>query len=259
VIRVEKASKAFGGVLAVDNVTLNIEAGSITGLIGPNGAGKTTLFNLIAGHDLPSAGRIWLDDVDVTMLQAHERCRLGLLRTFQIPKEFSTLTVEENLLASAAEQVGETLLGAWLAPRSVRRQEARLRKRAREVMEFLNLADLAGLPAGNLSGGQKKLLELGRTMMLDARVVLLDEIAAGVNRTLLRSIASAILRLNQHCGYTFCMIEHDMDFIQLLCDPVVVLAEGAVLTQGSAREVRADERVIECYLGRGRKDRQTSA
>ncbi len=255
-IRVENLNKRFGGIRAIDDVSLEIEPGAITGLIGPNGAGKTTLFNIVAGAYPPDSGRVLLDGVDITFAPAHERYRLGLLRTFQIAHEFASLTVEENLMAVAPDQTGESLLGAWLRPGAVRREEAEARDRARDVIEFLQLGAVAREPAGNLSGGQKKLLELGRTMMQDARVVLLDEIGAGVNRTLLRSISSAILRLNLHRGYTFCMIEHDMDFISMLCDPVVVLAEGAVLTQGPPPEVRADERVIECYLGRGTPKRE---
>ena len=258
-IRVEHLNKRFGGVRAINDVSLEIEQGTITGLIGPNGAGKTTLFNIIAGAYPPSSGHVLLEGKDITGMPPHERYGLGLLRTFQIAHEFSSLTVEENLMAVAPMQEGERLLGAWLKPGKVRSQEAETRKRARDVIEFLQLGDVATERAGNLSGGQKKLLELGRTMMQDARVVLLDEIGAGVNRTLLRSIASAILRLNVHHGYTFCMIEHDMEFISLLCDPVIVLAEGAVLTQGPAPDVRNDERVIECYLGRGTHSRNRRA
>ena len=256
-IRVENLNKRFGGVRAISDVSLEIRQGAITGLIGPNGAGKTTLFNIIAGTYPPTSGRVLLEGTDITSMPPHERYGLGLLRTFQIAHEFSSLTVEENLMAVAADQEGERLLGAWLKPGTVRRQEAATRKRAREVIDFLQLGDVATERAGNLSGGQKKLLELGRTMMQNARVVLLDEIGAGVNRTLLRSISSAILRLNTQHGYTFCMIEHDMEFISLLCDPVIVLAEGSVLTQGPAPDVRADERVIEVYLGRGTPTRNS--
>ena len=194
VLRVENLDKRFGGVRAINDVSLEIERGTITGLIGPNGAGKTTLFNIIAGAYPPTSGRVLLEGLDITSAPPHERYRLGLLRTFQIAHEFSSLTVEENLMAAAADQEGERLLGAWLKPGTVRQQEVAVRSRAREVIDFLQLKNVATERAGNLSGGQKKLLELGRTMMRDARVVLLDEIGAGVNRTLLRSIASAILR-----------------------------------------------------------------
>ena len=250
-IAVENLHMRFGGIRAVDGASLAIEDGTITGLIGPNGAGKTTLFNVIAGVYKPTSGNVYLDGEDITGLAPHELFAKGVLRTFQIPHEFSTLTVRENLMTVPGGQSGECLLDVWLRPGKIRAEEEALRARADEVMEFLKLDHVAGELAGNLSGGQKKLLELGRTMMAEPRMVLLDEVGAGVNRTLLKDIAGAILRLNLHHGYTFCIIEHDMDVISLLCDPVIVMAEGAVLTQGSAPEVKADERVIEAYLGRG--------
>ena len=249
-IAVENLHMHFGGVRAVDGASLVIERGSITGLIGPNGAGKTTLFNVIAGIHRPTSGTVHLDGEDVTGLRPHELFAKGVLRTFQIAHEFSTLTVRENLMTVPAGQSGELLLDVWLRPGKIRAEEEAIRARADEVIEFLKLEAVAGERAGNLSGGQKKLLELGRTMMVEPRVVLLDEVGAGVNRALLKDIAGAILRLNLERGYTFCVIEHDMELISLLCDPVIVMAEGAVLTQGSAPEVQADERVIEAYLGR---------
>ena len=250
-IRVEGISKHFGGVHAVEDCTLTVARGSITGLIGPNGAGKTTLFNIIAGLFPPTSGRVVLDGEDVTGLTPHELFHKGLLRTFQIAHEFSTMTVRENLMMVPPRQHGETLLNAWIARGKIRVQEREIRAKADDVIDFLKIGHLAEERAGNLSGGQKKLLELGRTMMVDAKVVLLDEVGAGVNRTLLREIGDAILNLNRERGYTFCMIEHDMDFIARLCDPVIVMAEGSVLAQGSADAVRADEDVIEAYLGRG--------
>ena len=241
----------FGGIRAVDGASLTIESGSITGLIGPNGAGKTTLFNVIAGMHAPTAGRVHLDGEDITGLPPHRLFARGVLRTFQIAHEFSTLTVRENLMTVPAAQSGEHLPNVWLRPRKIRVEEAALRARADEVIEFLKLEAVADELAGNLSGGQKKLVELGRTMMAEPRVVLLDEVGAGVNRTLLKEIAGAILRLNLHRGYTFCIIEHNMELISLLCDPVIVMVEGKVLTQGSAPEVQSDERVIDAYLGTG--------
>ena len=245
----------FGGIRAVDGVSLSIEGGRITGLIGPNGAGKTTLFNVIAGVHRPTSGSVYLDGENVTGLKPHELCAMGMLRTFQIPQEFSTLTVRENLMMVPSGQSGENLLGVWLWPELVRSEEERVRAKAEEVIAFLEITQVADELAGNLSGGQKKLLELGRTMMADARVVLLDEVGAGVNRTLLHTLGDAILRLQRERGYTFCMIEHDMDFISRLCDPVIVMAEGAILAQGGAEEMKADERVIEAYLGK--KNRRT--
>ena len=252
-IRVEGLQLHFGGIRAVDGVSLEIEAGSITGLIGPNGAGKTTLFNVIAGVHAPSEGRVYLQEQDITGLKPHELFHRGVLRTFQIAHEFPTLTVLENLTTVPGGQTGEALVNAWFRRGKIRAEEAAIRERAWEVVSFLGLERVADERAGALSGGQKKLLELGRTMMAEPRIVFLDEVGAGVNRTLLRTIGDAILRLNREHGYTFCMIEHDIDFISRLCQPVIVMAEGKVLTQGSPAEVKADPRVIDSYLGRGRR------
>lgn len=259
-ITVENIAKNFGGIRAVDGVSLSIEKGSITGLIGPNGAGKTTLFNIIAGVFPPSSGKVYLDGEDVTTLEPHELFHKGLLRTFQIAHEFKTLTVLENLMTVPGNQPGEDLRHAWFNFRRVLDEEEKVRERARDVIEFLEIGHLENELAGNLSGGQKKLLELGRTMMVDAKIVFLDEVGAGVNRTLLGTIASSIQRLNEERGYTFCLIEHDMDFIARLCDPVIVMAEGKLLTQGTIDEVKNNEEVIEAYLGTGRKhERKTEA
>ena len=257
-IRVDAVSKHFGGLKAVDNATLEIRPGTITGLIGPNGAGKTTLFNIIAGVYAPTSGRIHLDGEDITGHKPHQLFARGLLRTFQIAHEFAGLTVRENFMMVPRAQVGERLPLTWLQRRRVFRQEGRIYKQAQSVIDFLKLSGVADELAGNLSGGQKKLLELGRTMMVDAKVVLLDEVGAGVNRTLLKDIGDAIIRLNRERGYTFCMIEHDMEFISRLCDPVIVMAEGSVLTEGSAAQVKANEQVIEAYLGRGLKNKQAA-
>jgi len=254
-IRVDDLHLSFGGIRAVDGVSIEIAKGSITGLIGPNGAGKTTLFNVIAGHYKPTSGHVFLDGEEITGLPPHELFHRGLLRTFQIAHEFSTLTVRENLMMVPPEQPGESLVDVWLRPSKVRGREADVRRRADEVIDFLEISHVADELAGNLSGGQKKLLELGRTMMVDARIVFLDEVGAGVNRTLLNTIGDAIVRLNRERGYTFCMIEHDMDFIGRLCDPVIVMAEGKVLVEGPVDEVKANEHVIEAYLGRGLKNR----
>ena len=254
-IVVEDMHKHFGSFRAVDGASLEIAEGSITGLIGPNGAGKTTLFNVIAGRLPPTSGRVLMAGEDITGLPPHDLFHKGLLRTFQIAHEFGSMTVRENLMMVPERQAGETLWNTWFARSRVAADERRIRERADEVLDFLTIAHLADERAANISGGQKKLLELGRTMMVDAKVVFLDEVGAGVNRTLLNTIADAIMRLNKECGYTFCVIEHDMDFIAKLCDPVIVMAEGRVLAQGSVDAVKADERVIEAYLGTGSKHR----
>ncbi len=254
-IVVEDLHKHFGGFHAVDGASLEIAEGSITGLIGPNGAGKTTLFNVIAGRLPPTSGRVLMAGEDITGLPPHELFHKGLLRTFQIAHEFGSMSVRENLMMVPAHQSGETLWNAWFKRGKVAAEERRLRDKADEVLEFLTISHLADEKASNISGGQKKLLELGRTMMVDARIVFLDEVGAGVNRTLLNTIGDAIIRLNKERGYTFCVIEHDMDFIARLCNPVICMAEGKVLAQGTVEEVKNDERVIEAYLGTGLKNK----
>ncbi len=254
-IVVEDLHKHFGGFHAVDGASLTIETGSITGLIGPNGAGKTTLFNVIAGRLPPTSGRVKMAGQDITGLPPHELFHKGLLRTFQIAHEFGSMTVRENLMMVPENQSGETLWNTWFARGRIAAEERRIRDKADEVLEFLTISHLADQKASNISGGQKKLLELGRTMMVDAKIVFLDEVGAGVNRTLLNTIGDAIVRLNKERGYTFCVIEHDMDFIARLCDPVICMAEGKVLAQGTVDEVKNDERVIEAYLGTGLKNK----
>ncbi|MBB3951366.1 ABC transporter ATP-binding protein [Aureimonas jatrophae] len=249
IIEVENVSRRFGGITAVNDCSLQVRRGSITGLIGPNGAGKTTLFNMVAGNVAPSSGTIRFDGRKTDGLKPHELFGRGLLRTFQIAHEFSRLTVLENLMMVPAAQPGENLASVWLQGSRMREGERRVRERAEEVVDFLRLGHVAQELAGNLSGGQKKLLELGRTMMVDAKVVLLDEIAAGVNRTLLASLADSIERLNRERGYTFFVIEHDMDLISRLCDPVIVMAAGTVMREGSFGDLRNDAAVVEAYFG----------
>ncbi|MGZ3216356.1 ABC transporter ATP-binding protein [Paracoccus sp. T5] len=254
-IKVEDLHRHFGGFRAVDGARLTIETGSITGLIGPNGAGKSTLFNVIAGVLPPTSGRVLMDGEDITGLPPHALFHKGLLRTFQLAHEFASMTVRENLMMVPGAQAGETIWKTWFQRGRIEREEAELRRKADEVLDFLTIRHLTHEKAGNLSGGQKKLLELGRTMMVNAKVVFLDEVGAGVNRTLLMTIADAIIRLNKERGYTFCVIEHDMDFIGKLCDPVIVMAEGKVLAKGSAQDIMKNEAVIEAYLGTGLKNK----
>jgi len=253
ILQIDNLSKYFGGLAAVSDCSLKIKRGSITGIIGPNGSGKTTLFNLIAGNLKVSKGTVLFNNENITNVPSFELFSKGLLRTFQIAHEFTNLTVLENLMMVPGNQSGESIVNALLKPGLIKKEEEQIKQKALDVIEFLNLKHLANELAGNLSGGQKKLLELGRTMMVDAKLVLLDEVGAGVNRTLLKDIGTAILRLNKEQGYTFCMIEHDMDFISRLCDPVIVMAEGSVLFEGTSDEVKKNEKVIESYLGRGSK------
>ena len=250
ILQIDNLSKYFGGLAAVKNCSIKVRKGSITGIIGPNGSGKTTLFNLIAGNLKSSKGKVIFNNENITDVPSYELFSKGLLRTFQIAHEFSNLTVLENLMMVPSNQSGEKLMTALFKRNLIKKEEEKLREKAYEVIKFLNLTHLANELAGNLSGGQKKLLELGRTMMVDAKLVLLDEVGAGVNRTLLKDLGTAILKLNKEKGYTFCMIEHDMDFISRMCDPVIVMAEGTVLFEGTSDEVKKNEKVIESYLGR---------
>ena len=250
ILQINNISKYFGGLAAVSNCSLNIKKGSITGVIGPNGSGKTTLFNLIAGNLKPNSGQVMFNNEEITSIPSYELFSKGLLRTFQIAHEFTNLTVLENLMMVPSNQSGENLITALINPKLVEREEDQLKEKALQVIEFLNLKHLSNELAGNLSGGQKKLLELGRTMMVDAKLVLLDEVGAGVNRTLLKDLGTAILRLNKEKGYTFCMIEHDIDFISRMCDPVIVMSEGSVLFEGTSDEVKKNDKVIDSYLGR---------
>ena len=253
ILQIKNLSKYFGGLAAVLNCSLKIKKGSITGIIGPNGSGKSTLFNLISGNLKPQNGEVLFDEENITGLPSHELFSKGILRTFQIAHEFTNLTVLENLMMVPDNQKGEHLINALFRRKEYTKEEEAIRSKAYYVAEFLNLKHLANELAGNLSGGQKKLLELGRTMMVDPKLVLLDEVGAGVNRALLKDLGSAILKLNKEKGYTFCMIEHDMEFISRMCNPVVVMSEGSVLFEGTADEVKKNENVIESYLGRSNK------
>ena len=242
--------KSFGGLKAINNVSLEIDKSSITALIGPNGAGKTTLFNIINGSIKPDSGIVELNEIDITGYEPHQLFNLGILRTFQIAHEFSSLTVKDNLMLVPPNQTGESILQTWFSPNKIKLEEQSIARKAYEVMDFLQLKHLANEYAGNLSGGQKKLLELGRTMMVDPKIVLLDEVGAGVNRTLLNAIGDAILRLNKEFDYTFCMIEHDIEFISKLCNPVIVMAEGSILMTDEISKVKENDKVIEVYLGK---------
>ena len=251
ILNVENMTKDFNGFKATNNCSFHVEENTITGLIGPNGAGKTTTFNLIAGALLPTSGRIVFQGQDLSGLATHEMFHRGIVRTFQIPHEYAEMTVLENLMVVPAHQAGENLFNALFRPAYVREQEQQVREKALEVLEFLSIAHLKDELAGRLSGGQKKLLELGRTMMTDAKLVLLDEPGAGVNPSLVLKIRDMIRKLRDDYGYTFILIEHDMEMINALCDTVYVMAEGTILTQGSMEEIRQNKDVLDAYLGGG--------
>ena len=241
-------TQRFGGVEALAGCTLTIREGSITGLIGPNGAGKTTLFNVITGLTPADGGEIRLGHDRLDGLPAHMIARRGIARTFQIPRPLGRMTVLENVLVYAQSQPGEALARVFTSPALVTASERRLRERAYAMLESVDLAPLAAEPAETLSGGQKKLLELARALMSEPRIILLDEPGAGVNPTLMRSLVKAIQGLRA-AGRTFFLIEHDMDLVTELCDPVIVMAQGRTLVEGPFAEVRRDPRVLEAYLG----------
>jgi len=248
-LAVEDLTKSFGGLRAVDRCSLEVREGTITGLIGPNGAGKTTLFNLLTGFHRPDGGRVRFRGDDITGLPAHKVFRRGICRTFQIPREFKDLSVLENLMVVAPDQAGERLWVPWLQPGRVRRDETRLRERAMVVLEQVGLARLAGEPAWTLSGGQKKLLELARTLMAEPALLMLDEPGAGVNPTQMKELTRYIQWLAAERGITILLIEHDMDFVMAVCNPVIVLSEGRPLAEGTPDAIRRDPRVLAAYLG----------
>ena len=249
ILQVAEVTKNFGGVRAVDNCSLEVRASTITGLIGPNGAGKTTLFNLITGFLKPNGGHIMFQDRRIDGLPPHRIFHMGVVRTFQIPRELKSMTVLENLMLVPAGQTGERLWAPWFLSSRVRRQERRILEKALEVLDFVDLLELRNEYAANLSAGQKKLLELARTMMADPSIILLDEPGAGVNPTLMTRLVGYVQRLCRERGITFMVIEHDMDLVARLCDPVIVMSSGQKIAEGSPEEIKRDERVLEAYLG----------
>ena len=249
VLSVQKVSKSFGGLMAVNHMSLEVTPRTITGLIGPNAAGKTTLFNLIAGLYKSDAGAIYFNGERIDGLPPHRIFHKGICRTFQITRELKLMTVLENLMLVPPGQSGESLLNTWLRPWRVRAQEREFREKALEVLRFVNLIDLKDEYAGTLSAGQKRLLELARTMMADPQLILLDEPGAGVNPTLLKRLVEYIQRLAFEHGVTIFLIEHDMDLVMNTCDPVIVMSSGAKLAEGPPEVVRRDPQVLEAYLG----------
>ena len=244
-------TRTFGGIKAVIDMEFSIRRGEITGLIGPNGAGKSTLFNLVSGVDTPQQGSVAFKGRNISGLAPYQRARVGMIRTFQLAREFGSLTVLENLMLSPQLQMGENFLPLFLRPEKIREQDDAIYRRALEVLEISRLAPLRDEYAANLSGGQKKLLELARTLMIECEAILLDEPGAGVNPALMTALRDMIIEMNRNHGKTFFIVEHDMDLIAKLCDTVIVMTEGRKLTQGTFDEVRADDRVIQAYLGGG--------
>ena len=249
-LQISKINKSFGGLKVLNNLSFKIEKGSISGLIGPNGAGKTTLFNVINGSIKPDSGSVQLNNYELIGLQPHELFEIGVLRTFQIPHEFFSLTVLDNLLVVPPNKIGETFFGQWIFEKKIKKIEEINVKKAKNILCILGLSHLEKEYAGNLSGGQKKLLELGRVMMVEPEIILLDEVGAGVNKTLLKKISNIIKKLNKEKKYTFIMIEHDLDFISKLCDTIIVMAEGQFLTQGNIQQIKSNQKVIDIYLGK---------
>jgi branched-chain amino acid transport system ATP-binding protein len=247
-LEVREVRKAFGSLRAVDGVSLTVAAGTITGLIGPNGAGKTTLFNTIAGEMAPDSGEIRFEGERIDGLAPDRVFAKGLARSFQIARPFPEMTVQENLMLVPMRQAGERFWNNWVARGRVRAEEGAIREKAREVAAFTTLDRVAGDLARTLSGGQRKLLELGRLMMAEPRLMLLDEPAAGVNPSLMQVLVEKIQALHAR-GMTFLVIEHNMDLIMSVCRPIAVMAQGRLIAEGDAAQVRADPRVLDAYLG----------
>lgn len=240
--------KSFGGIQAVNNASIEVAQGSITGLIGPNGAGKTTLFNLLSNFIRPDRGRVIFDGEPIHHLPSHHIARMGMVRTFQVARVLSRLSVMENMLLAAQHQMGENFWSAFFSSPQIKKEERQLREQAMVILESVGLAHKAKDYAGSLSGGQRKLLEMARALMTQPKLILLDEPAAGVNPALIQQICDRIVTWNQE-GMTFLIIEHNMDVIMSLCDRVWVLAEGQNLAVGTPAEIQNNSQVLEAYLG----------
>lgn len=250
ILSVQNLRKTFGGVTAVDDVSFDVQPGTITGLIGPNGAGKSTTFNLITGVHKPDRGTVRFNGVDLTGKRPDTIAKHGLVRSFQLARELKQMTVLENVMLAPPDQYGEALYRSVLPGfrRGVNRQERELREKAWETLEFFEIDHLAETYAGTLSGGQRKLLEMARVLMTEPEMILLDEPMAGVNPTLEAKLLDRLHALQEQ-GYTFLLVEHDMDIVMDHCDPIIVLHQGTVLMEGDAAAVQSDDRVLEAYLG----------
>jgi len=250
VLEVDGLRKNFGGLVATDDATFQVERGTITGLIGPNGAGKSTLFNLISGFYEPDAGTVTVNGTDVTGAEPHEVSDHGLIRTFQTPRKLEGMTVREAMLVGPRNQTGESFVKVFTDPSTVAAEEEQNLEDAQRILEQFEIDHLATQPATDISGGQLKLVELARAMLAEPEVLLLDEPVAGVNPTLRNTLSEHVRRLHEE-GTTILLIEHDMNFVMNLADPVIVLDQGHVLMEGTPDEVQTDDRVINAYLGGG--------
>lgn len=248
-LEVKNVEKHFGGLKAVNGCTLSVQKGTITGLIGPNGAGKTTLFNIITGHLKPDKGEITFLGERIDGLEPHQVFARKIYRTFQITREFAQMTVLENLMIMPYKQLGEKIWNTWFRSSAVRRQEKEILEKALDVLEFVELIKLKDEYAGALSGGQKKLLEVARSLMADPKLVLLDEPGAGINKTLMKKLVTKIEMLRDEKNITFLLIEHDMNLVMNLCNPVIVMSEGRKLAEGRPEEIKKNPEVLDAYLG----------
>ena len=249
VLEVRDVYKNFGGVKALEGVSLKIDEGEVVGLIGPNGSGKTTLFNVVVGFYPIDKGDIYFDGSRITGLKPYQTARKGIGRTFQITRVFPRMTVLENMLVAPKDQLGEDLFSTFLRWGEVKERERDMVRKAEEILKFLEIDALKDEFAGNLSGGQRKLLELGRVLMTDPKMILLDEPVAGVNPTLANKIFDRILELRDEKGLTFLIVEHNMDVVMGACERIYVMNKGRIVAEGSPEEIQSDERVIEAYLG----------
>tara|TARA_Y200000002_G_scaffold328379_1_gene291962 strand:+ start:212 stop:985 length:774 start_codon:yes stop_codon:yes gene_type:complete len=248
ILSTKKLTKTFGGFRALENLSIEIQAGSITGLIGPNGAGKSTLFQTLTGIFPPTEGQFFFKSKEITNFRTNKLFKMGLAFTFQLPRPFRKMSVLENVMISPIDQIGERITGPFFQKKKMKREEAQIRERAMQILEFITLDHLVNQAAGKISGGQMKLLELARVLMVKPSMILLDEPAAGVSPNLTELLMEKIIELNR-MGTTFLIIEHNMDFIMKCCDPVIAMAEGEVIFEGTPAEAQRNTLLLEAYLG----------
>lgn len=249
ILEAENLTKSFGGIVAVDHIDLSIESGTITGLIGPNGAGKTTAFNLLTGFEDADAGGIYFDGKDITRSTPHERARAGLVRTFQITRQLSGMTVMENMLLGGQDNPGESAIRALAQSEKVVEYQSNAVETAEKWLTAIDLWDKRDVYAGNLSGGQRRLLEFGRVLMAEPQLILLDEPMAGINPNLTEELIALIRELTTDEGLTFLVIEHDLDVIMDISDKLVAMHNGTIIAEGDPVDVRRDEALLEAYIG----------